>query len=321
MGKVVVIAGSGRSGTTWIQDVIAQANGMRTLFEPLNPIGVPKAEPFAFRFIPAAADEPDLKAFMDTVFSGHMKSLWAQYRILPERFNICRHGIKKTVYNTRRLFRHYRRYYMCSDNGIIVKFIRANLMLHWIVNTYKIPVLYVVRHPCSIIASRLKLKSPEWRYKTEISRYRKDVILQDTLLNKVNLDLEQPMSQASGLACVWCIENILPIRWAKENHYDMINYEILLADPEHEWSRVVKALKLDNIPSSDLVEIPSQQVSQEMRGKKFDDSHLGKWKKDLSDVQIKDIEDILKKFGLTLYSVDDPMPKLNSSDKWNYIRG
>ena len=72
----IIIAGSGRSGTTWVLDAIAGSNRLRTVFEPLHPAGVPEAKAFANKHVRDDADEPDLKLFMDKVFSGKLKGIW-----------------------------------------------------------------------------------------------------------------------------------------------------------------------------------------------------------------------------------------------------
>ena len=61
----LVIAGSGRSGTTWILDVLAEANNLRPVFEPLNPYGVNEARDFGNRYVRENANEPELKCFME----------------------------------------------------------------------------------------------------------------------------------------------------------------------------------------------------------------------------------------------------------------
>jgi hypothetical protein len=83
MKTSVIIAGSGRSGTTWVLDSLADVNRMRTVFEPLNPAGAPAAAPMAYQYIEAAADAPELMAFMERVFSGNMRCL---YELIGDRF-------------------------------------------------------------------------------------------------------------------------------------------------------------------------------------------------------------------------------------------
>jgi len=38
MHGMKLIAGSGRSGTTWVLDALADANDLRPVFEPLHPM-------------------------------------------------------------------------------------------------------------------------------------------------------------------------------------------------------------------------------------------------------------------------------------------
>ena len=155
--KTIIIAGSGRSGATWLQDRIAEANGLRTIFEPLHPVGVPEAGKFSFNYRDAAVDDPDLKKFMERVLTGNYRSLWMNYRIRPDRFNFFRVGISTAVFNARVLARNYKKYRVQGQHGLIIKFIRANLMLPWIIGQYDVKALLVTRHPCAVIASRLKL--------------------------------------------------------------------------------------------------------------------------------------------------------------------
>ena len=83
VGAPRLIAGSGRSGTTWILDVLTQVNGMRPIFEPLHPTAVPAAASFANQYIDPDRKMLELKQFLDGVFNGELHSLWTDYRIRP----------------------------------------------------------------------------------------------------------------------------------------------------------------------------------------------------------------------------------------------
>src|SRR5262245_32752648 len=69
-GPIRIIAGSGRSGTTWVQDVLADANALRPIFEPLHPLAVPQADPFAYRYLRPAVEQAAAAAFLTRVFEG-----------------------------------------------------------------------------------------------------------------------------------------------------------------------------------------------------------------------------------------------------------
>lgn len=303
--KAIIIAGSGRSGTTWVQDSIAEANDLRTIFEPLHPIGVPRAQRFAYKYLDASVNDQDFRQFMDCVLAGSYRSLWMNYRIRPDRFNVFRVGVSQAVYNVRKLAHHHRKYQVNEQNGLAVKFIRANLMLHWLVQQYDVQALFVTRHPCAVIASRLNLGGKDWAGQSGIDRYRSDPNIVRLILDEFGVDIVEPFSSAAALACVWCIENLLPIRWAEDAGYMVTAYEKLLTEPDREWERVIAGLGLSHVPDSSLREMPSQQVSVEMRGRVFSESHLGKWRQTLTANQMHEVSSILEHFSCSIYSVDE----------------
>lgn len=309
MNKTVVIAGSGRSGTTWVQDTLAEANGLRTLFEPLNPAGVPVARKFAYRYLGADVDDCELELFLGDVFSGAHRSLWANYRIRPSRLNLFKVGVSPAIHNVHKLARHYYKYRLRRQSGVIVKFIRANLMLPWIVRQFHVPLLFVTRHPCAVIASRLRLGGSVWVSQQELDRYRSAQDVVQLVLDEFDVDIKAPFSNVSALACVWCIENLLPIKWAAGSGFMVTAYEKLLAESDREWERVIHGLGLSHLPGSALLKAPSQQVSPEMRGNAFSASYLGKWRETLSVDQISEISSTLDRFSCSVYTVDGDLPR------------
>ena len=218
---------------------------------------------------------------MHRVFSGSHRSVWMNYRIRSDRFNCFRVGVPIAVDNAKRFVRHYRKY-RGGHTGLAIKFIRANLMLPWLVRHYQLPALFLTRHPCAVIASRLKLGGDDWVSQRELDRYRSDPELVKLFLNQFGVDIRQPFSTVSELTCVWCIENLLPIQWAREAGYLVSSYERLIVDSNHEWERVISGLGLSHVPDIPIRELPSQQASIEMKGKSKYRTDLGKWRKDLS---------------------------------------
>jgi hypothetical protein len=307
--SVAIIAGSGRSGTTWVLDSLARANRMRTVFEPLHPIGVPSAAPFAHRYVETDADAPELRAFMEEALSGRMHSLWANYRIRPDRFNPLTNSpiavylhMKKSVgllgtYGFQRGF-----------SGHAIKFIRANLMLSWLKRQFDISTILIVRHPCAVIASRFKLAGVDWSAEKAVGRYRDDKLIYEMVGQRFGFDLAKPMSAAAALTSVWCVENVLPLEWSAQGQFEVVAYENLLVNPHTEWKKVVGYLGLANAPGGELLEVPSQQAAIDMRQKTFTSAHVERWKSQLDHKVMDDVADVLDQFSVTLYSVDSAMP-------------
>lgn len=316
--KTIIVAGSGRSGTTWIQDSLAEANGLRTVFEPLHPVGVPESRRFSYKYFSAGCDAPDLKLFMDKVISGNCRSLWMDYRVRPDRFNILHVGILNAGLNLRKFLRHYKKYRVRENNGRIIKFIRANLMLPWIVKQYGTPVLFVTRHPCAVIASRLKLGGIDWASQQCLYRYRSDTTVVELIKLEFGVDITESFSTVEALTCVWCIENILPIRWAHNAGYMVTAYEKLLSQPDNEWERIIRELGLSNAPNKSLRESPSQQASSDMRGMTFNKGHVGNWRHTLTVEQINQVSSMLGRFSFSGYTVEHDFPvSVDSGDKRN----
>src|SRR4030095_5695339 len=80
-----LIAGSGRSGTTWVQDTLATANGLRTVFEPRHPGGSSIARSRANLYLRRDTLDVELQEFFASVFAGTLRSIWTDYRIRPDR--------------------------------------------------------------------------------------------------------------------------------------------------------------------------------------------------------------------------------------------
>ena len=221
LSKIVIIAGSGRSGTTWIQDVLAEANGLRTVFEPLHPQGVSRARGLAYRYVPADDDSPEVRRFFDDLLAGRIRGLWPDYRIRPDRFNLLNHGVGEVVWNARKLVRHRRQYRdQRARPSAVIKMIRANLMLSWIASHYEVPILLVVRHPCAVIASRLKIGGGDWDAHKALGHYLGDRRLVDAVRDRYGVDITRTdRGPEATLAVVWCIENMLPLAWAAEYGY------------------------------------------------------------------------------------------------------
>ena len=81
----LVVAGSGRSGTTWVLDTIASENQLRTIFEPLHPVVVKGGLSNACRYLPDDVEDMQLRNFMEDVFLGNYHSMWTDYRVRPDR--------------------------------------------------------------------------------------------------------------------------------------------------------------------------------------------------------------------------------------------
>jgi Sulfotransferase family len=305
----LIISGSGRSGTTWVLDAIAESNGLRTIFEPLNPGVVPEAGGFANRYIREDEHRPDLESFMDKTFSGNLKSLWANYRIRPDRLSIKCNNPGTLIFNYKLLVSHYFKYRKTSRHkGLIVKFIRANLMLGWIFRMYQPKILLLMRHPGAVAASKMQLGGANWSHESVLRVYMKDEkLFSDYLFNFRDI-LFKRLSPVAAHTIIWCIENMIPLQRAQKKNYCLVFYEDLILNRHLEWRKIIDFLGLSRIPDREMLIRPSQQVSTEMRNKTFDDQQIGRWMKSFDQSQLIELDEMLKIFDVPFYSAYDPLP-------------
>ena len=159
----LIVMGSGRSGTTWVVDALAEANQLRTIFEPLHPSVSKIGSRYAYRYIKSGTDEPELHSFVQSLVSGEFRSIWSDYRVRTDRLYptlgrlASREKLKLLVARWRKLIRQRNKYRKEQGRQPIIKFIRANLMAGWIRSEFNARIVVIVRHPGSVIASKMHL--------------------------------------------------------------------------------------------------------------------------------------------------------------------
>lgn len=315
--EIVVITGSGRSGTTWIQDVLAESNRRRAIFEPMKCVTrcVPAYENACLRPESAA---PELERFLDTVFSGKFRSIWTDYRVVPGRLlpspaNV--HSVltlKSLIRRWQRLFKHRRKFSPNLANPLLlVKFIRANLMIEWLLARYPIKLAHILRHPGAVIESQLRLGGESWDPYQRLSYYRDSQEFMALLGDRYGAVLNRQLNPAQANTLIWCIENQYPVERAEQVGYPVFFYEDLADKGQpQQWQRICASLGLPVLPDSGILGKPSQQASKAY----LKESRQGEapqqpgWMKRLQAQEIEDIQKLLDELNFGLYEMDRPQP-------------
>jgi hypothetical protein len=320
MDKLRLIAGSGRSGTTWVLDAVAEANGLRPIFEPLHPDSSRIAHRFGYAYLMRETEDDILRDFLSAIANNALHSLWTSYRIRPTRLQPTRQHFRsatelKSLLRIWKVLAHRLWTYRARERRttVLVKCIRANLMLDWIKGNFDAQIVLLMRHPCAVVESQLRF--PEhWDPYWLLSRYRSDDALIEGPLRERTDVLHQELSRPQALAAIWCIENLVPALQATANRYQIVFYEELLERPEEEWQRVAEGLGLAVVPGASLLQQPSQQSAvrlqkQERAGDNYSETY-GSWRKRLSSTDIHQIAKVLDSFGVEFYTVSENRPEV-----------
>jgi hypothetical protein len=196
----VFLAGSGRSGTTWLSEVINYKGGYRYVFEPFNPARVSAFGHFRSKQYLRPDDTSE--AFLEPArlaLSGALKDPWT------DRFNAR--------------FMARRR---------LIKDIRANLLLLWMrANFPGMPIILLLRHPCAVVTSRLALG---WKDNLGETMAQEDLV-EDFLL-PVEAEIRAARDDFERHLFLWCIDNYVPLRQFARGEIHLVYYEDLLENPE-----------------------------------------------------------------------------------------
>ncbi len=257
----VFLAGSGRSGTTWVSEIVNHRNGYRLLFEPFHPGKVAICE--GFRRKQYLRPDDRREEYLEParrVLTGGLRDFWT------DRFN------RKFVAKRR-----------------LIKDIRANLLLGWMhANFPEMPLVLLLRHPCAVAASRLALG---WR--DNLSETMEQEELVEDFLGPLEAEIRAAREDFERHVFLWCIENYVPLRQFGRGEIHLAFYENFLARPEDEVrglfaflgegfdGRVYRALRHPS-PLSRRGESPSVDA----------------WRCSVTDSQLERAVEILALFGL-----------------------
>jgi sulfotransferase family protein len=280
--STVLLAGSGRSGTTWVSEIINFDRRYRYMFEPFHSDKVRRCRAFgAMTYLRPDARDDERLAVASSVLGGRLRAGWV------DRYN-------KTWLSKDRL----------------VKDIRANLFLKWLsVNFQGMPVVLLLRHPLATVASRLSL---HWRPLTDA--YLSNPELVEDHLGGVAEEMAGTTDPFEQQMYRWCVETVVPLRQFATGEIHLAFYEGFVADPDSEISALFDHIGRDYDPRAlGELSIPSSQVRRRKSAIATRRDPLTQWRDEITPAQTKRALHILGLFGLDRIYNEDPMPDASAA--------
>jgi hypothetical protein len=266
--RSIMVAGTARSGTTWLANIIASQIPCRLMFEPFQSRMVEAFSQFYyFHYMRPSEQNNELWSYCRKIFTGDIRHDWVDRKVES-------------------IFPKYR----------LIKEIRANLFLQWIHRMFpEVPLLFIIRHPCAVILSRMQLA---WATDTDIETFlSQSKLIDDFLANKIDI-IRGAKTVEEKHAIIWSITNLVPLKQFGPNGLNVIFYENLSLQPEVEIPKIFQIIPHDYQDSVfEVIEKPSTttvQSSAIITG----DNKITRWKKELSPQQIDNILSIVADFEL-----------------------
>jgi hypothetical protein len=211
----IYIAGAGRSGTTWLADMLSQFYNYRLIFEPFWHLHF-KVEGindfFHHRYIEPTDNSYD--NYIEKVISGKFRNFWTNKNTSPGPYD-----------------------------GRVIKEICSNLFIERIKKVFpNLPVIFVIRHPYAVVASRLNKTNWAKGWGEHAHLFNN----QDQYLKKYHGNQKFiPKSELEDHIIAYCHENFLPLykRDRLSSLFYFSFYEKIVLEPEHEFEKILKHIE------------------------------------------------------------------------------
>ena len=277
--KRIILAGTGRSGTTIAADVLNASRRFRYLFEPLHAAEMREFEDLRPReFLAHDSDAPQLRKTFERLFNDEIGSDWTDRHPIP---------------------RHY--------DTLLLKIVRGNLLLGWLVRNFPdIRLLLNLRHPLAVADSRLRF---HWPIKLET--YSNQKLLSARYLQPFQTVMENCTTPFERHVAAWCIETLIPLIELEPEQYHLFLYEDLVNTPEDTLVRAGQYLgeTFGRIELAAL-ERPSEVTSTaSIVGLSLGNDITTKWRSRFTPAEIARGFEIVRQFRLeSLYGEENDLP-------------
>lgn len=283
--NTVFLAGSGRSGTTWLADVINHRNQYRYIHEPFHKHKVPECKKFLYRqYIRPEDRNPEFMEPASHIVTGRIRNLWT------DKYN--------------RKFNPSRR---------LVKEVRGNLFLKWLqANFAGMPIVLLLRHPCAVAGSRLKV---DWSGGADLRQFLGQPHLMEDHLEPFRAHLAAADDLFERMIFFWCVENLVPLRQFTRGEVHLVLYERLVLDPEREIERLFSFLGMGfDQGALEAASRPSAATRKDSAIVSGQDV-VSSWQLHVTPDQAARAVEILELFGLDRIYSADPIPRLEVADE------
>jgi hypothetical protein len=298
--SIISIFSSPRSGSTWMSSILCSLPNSFLVWEPLylNPPypELKKVNICWDPYIPEDTDWIEAEQFFKKLYNREICSLRA---------------LRLYFENDLRL--------VSKAKFFIYKDVDSNMILPWLTKRFNINPIYIIRHPCAVVASQIKYKHWDWLISNPKARYYQPHCKYKGIY-ELYKDIYAKVSRAEErLAADWALHNIVPINHKENNiRWITVSYELLYKKPFQEIERIYKRLGLTHTEMAlSKIRSPSDTAMTTSFDRIHNTSQLESWKSELAGSAVRNILNIVNEFGIHFYdsSPEPDYPKIFNSQE------
>ncbi len=230
----IIIAGFGRSGTTWLSDIISKALGGLILFEPFHPGVYANSKTYCYSSsLPPGRDL--LEHLTQSLTKAPQKNYW-----------LLRNHLNTPLQDNSQAFVEY----IWGNTEVLgFKTIRSNHTLAELSSSIEGKTIYIHRHPFAVLASIMNRKNFweeygwAWHQKFFFSR-----TFEHPMWSKSQVDTlrrvytEVQSNREETILVMWSISLIISLQEIDKYDGVLVSYEDLYLDPYKEAKRILDDL-------------------------------------------------------------------------------
>lgn len=276
--KIVFVAGTGRSGTTWLAEMLNSHNDFRIFFEPFYNQKVKQFRNLSYRpYLRKGHHDQELKTIIKNILKGKSLNRWI---LLRDRNPFAK--------------------------KLIIKDIRANLLLGYLKENFpEIRPVLLIRHPIDVALSREKLNWP-----TDLEVFLNQSSLMHDFLHPFEKIMRNAKDNFEKIILLWCIENYIPLKQFNTENIHLVFYENLNSNPKKEVNKLYKYI---DEPMDDTVfKVMNKRSSTDWNK---DGSGHSAGERKYSAEQIEKYRKVTDVFGMSDLYGPDENPDYKAADK------
>jgi hypothetical protein len=283
--NTLLVLGTPRSGTTFLQETIAVAPRTYPVFEPMSPYHDARVGalgyPGGFVAVAPGSRHDELRDVLDQILRGRRLTRWStRLRKLKG---------------------------LASADHFVVKEVKLTRSVGWMAETFSSTrMVVIVRHPCAVVASMLHARGRwgTWTADEVAQRLRGGY---EDLAGRLLHD-EQP--QVVRLAAFWAAETSDVLDQTTAATAMIVTYEELLDEPMPTLNRVFAYLGLETPAGLERAIDQPSAMSTPLSAIRSGDDPLRAWQKRIEPSDRERILETVHAFGIDAYSAD-PMPDVS----------
>lgn len=283
VGSTILVAGSGRSGTTWVGDVVSNMTKSRLMFEPFV-----LSRNFELACVSGISNHDELDFNLELYASANFL-LPSYLHQLTER--ILSGRVSSTWIDRAAKFGLY--------TARTIKATRANFLLEYVARTWPdIRVVWLIRNPYDVIDSQLSKRTLGWRFDWDYDQMSRQPRFAEEWLSRLDSDWVRATSRTvvGRLAHRWCIENTIPAAQGVVRYSNVlqVDYNSLVGSLEF-WGTLGTHVSGQGWDMTRLQEIAARRSHTSRSGTERVGGIFGRWPY-LVDSDIGTIEDIISTY-------------------------